>query len=116
MPSDKENFVSIYLSPEDYDRIEELKALRRGRGASKTAVVRDIVHYFFALPDAEVQRALNIGSNEPITVKDGEAAVTMKTCERNPQHQWIADIDFCPYCSLSPERRVEYLQASGGQS
>jgi len=116
MPSDKENFVSIYLSPEDYNRIEELKALRRGRGASKTAVVRDIVHYFFALPDAEVQRALNISVKEPITVADGAAGVNMKTCARNPHHQWIADIDYCPYCAYTPEQRIEYLQANGGQS
>lgn len=63
MPSNKENFVSIYLSPEDYEKIEELKARRRGRGASKTAVVRDIVHYFFGLSDAQQQQALHMRGN-----------------------------------------------------
>lgn len=33
---------------------------------------------------------------------------TLKTCTKDPTHEWIADIPFCPYCNLSQEARIYY--------
>ena len=34
--------------------------------------------------------------------QDGE----LKTCAKIPEHIWMADITYCPYCHMSPEARV----------
>jgi hypothetical protein len=116
MHPSKEFYIGFYSNARIYDQIEEMKSRRRGRDATKSAVINDILDYFFAMDDAQIQNALHLRSNEPIAVADGEAKVSMKTCARNPRHQWIADIDYCPYCAYTPEQRAEYLRASGGQS
>jgi len=59
---------------------------------------------------------LDKDERDNIATIDVDGQVNMKTCARNPHHQWIADIDYCPYCAYTPEQRAEYLQASGGQS
>ena len=34
----------------------------------------------------------------------------MKQCSKDPSHIWDADIPFCPYCNMSQEARIYYLQ------
>ena len=34
--------------------------------------------------------------------------VKLKTCHVNPLHQWMADIDWCPYCNKTAQERIEY--------
>lgn len=30
----------------------------------------------------------------------------LKVCKINPNHIWMVDIPFCPYCNVTPEVRV----------
>jgi DNA-binding helix-hairpin-helix protein with protein kinase domain len=34
----------------------------------------------------------------------------LKRCSVNPSHIWMADIPFCPYCNLSQDARIYYMQ------
>ena len=34
--------------------------------------------------------------------------VKLKTCHVKPLHQWMADIDWCPYCNKTAQERIEY--------
>ena len=34
----------------------------------------------------------------------------LKQCSKNPSHIWMADIEYCPYCNLSTDIRIDYLK------
>lgn len=33
----------------------------------------------------------------------------IKICTKNPTHNWMADIEYCPYCNHTQEERIEHL-------
>src|SRR3990172_8536922 len=105
MEPSKEFYIGFYSTPRIYEQVEEMKSRRRGRQATKSSVLNDILGYFFALDDAQIQNILNLRNNGPIKIDGGEATIAMKYCQRDPSHQWIADIDYSPYCAYTPEQR-----------
>jgi DNA-binding helix-hairpin-helix protein with protein kinase domain len=34
----------------------------------------------------------------------------LKTCCKDPSHIWMADMNFCPYCNITPEARIAHLR------
>ncbi len=35
---------------------------------------------------------------------------TLKTCDIYPNHIWMADLPYCPYCFIPAEQRIAYVQ------
>ena len=40
----------------------------------------------------------------------GPTKETMKTCDKNSSHTWLADLPYCPYCNIAPEARVTWVK------
>jgi hypothetical protein len=50
--------IGVMVTPEMQDKLEDAKSLRRGREASKSAIVSDILDYFFALSEEQKHQVL----------------------------------------------------------
>lgn len=55
--------IGVMLTPEQHEKLEDIKARRRGKIASKSAIVSDVLDYFFTLSDEEVSQILNLRSS-----------------------------------------------------
>jgi len=56
----QDEHIGVLLTQEQHEKLEDLKSLRRGRAASKSAIIREMLDYFFAMPGEEVYQILNI--------------------------------------------------------
>jgi len=43
-------------------------------------------------------------------IKNLKSNPVLKVCSINPHHIWMADIDYCPYCTFTPEERINWMR------
>ena len=43
-------------------------------------------------------------------IKETKSNPVLKICPVNPSHIWMADINYCPYCTFTPEERINWMR------